>query len=968
MSVLMLSACLNPIEFNPVIPTLFPNEISFTDVTAAVLMLTNRSKTVDVTNVTITQSEWTPPVENPSAQPPSISFANKPKRLEKKAQYLTPSDKNYQVVIDYAFDAWNDKPAGTGTKTLMVPLPLAKQIVEYIIFRDKDGVVIVDKETTDPDPGDIGNPAEDPSIGEGSSPAIIPPEYRNKMATFVVVSKTSSQIIDSVNFKMGSGDYTMGKIGVSDKQSIALGQGTWETRLKYTRDGYEKSLGPLNSIIVPSNDPQAIQEHYLYFYLNKRGDYAISPTWPPFPNDVEEEDLLPPDSGYGRSLIKIINNSYALAEMVTIHNERDVNTFPMSIDYGRFSPPIPVQYKKTGYVDVIGTPAFPIEAHEDYLVQVTLETNEGVAYVERRAYLKDQVVTIVIEATDIEQNNAQGARFTLRNEVTIATVDIIGMVIRNINNEYQSSYFGADTWSPRGDINNGKTAAQTVMSTTAMPITQNAEFKAIITIHGGGISTSKTKDFGDPILYSDKSPNQNTRTIILTDGDIPESIIINTRGAKVTIENNTNAYPVQIIGMTVRNKAAIDESTSYGNNTWESAGGIDSGKKAVQMVMSSANMPIKEKVKYEALITINGNGINAIVPKDFAPAELYNKTLRPEQNLRTLTITDTDVPPALRPTTPPPTGTAGAKVVLENKVTKWPIQITGMKVWNSAEMSENARYGSGTWEPKKMVENGETAAQMVLDTPTMPITAGAQFEVYVTLFGNGQSANVMKAFSPAELYSATLDADKNIRTITITDGNVPPELQTPDTGPTDPAGPDIKGPSDGSTIEIDGIEWIKVRTDGDIVLLMYKGVINPSVKYDTNGRALEYSANPSIKDYVDNWYRNLNSPTLKKIAWQVKLGQSPQKTSPGMGLAGVSAYKGIAFIPRRADIENLSMSKRANRYRFWNSDIYIHHYVYPYGYVDSVGIVLENGDAGSATFPNIYIPIYARPCIWVTTK
>jgi hypothetical protein len=278
-----------------------------------------------VTNVTISQAEWTPPADDPTAQPHSISFANRPKRLEKKAQYLAPSDKNYRVVIDYAFDEWNGTPAGTGTQTITVPLPLAKQIVEYIIFRDKDGVVIVDKETTNPDPNDIGNPEEDPSIGEGSSPAIIPPEYRNKMATFVVISKTNSQIIDSVNFKMGSGDYTMGRIGIHDKQSIALGQGSWETRLKYTRDGVEKVLGPVNSIIVPSNDPQAVREHYLYFYLNKRGDYAISQEWPPFPNDVEEEDLLPPDIGNGRGLIKVINHSYAMAEMVTIQNLREIN-------------------------------------------------------------------------------------------------------------------------------------------------------------------------------------------------------------------------------------------------------------------------------------------------------------------------------------------------------------------------------------------------------------------------------------------------------------------------------------------------------------------------------------------------------------------------------------------------------------------------------------------------------------------
>jgi hypothetical protein len=143
----LFPTCLNPVDFHPSIPPIPPNEINFTDVTSAVLMLTNRSKTVDVTNVTITQPEWTAPSENPNAQPPTISFANKPRRLEKKAQYLAPSDKNYRVVIDYTYDAWKEKPAGTGTQAINIPLPLPKQIVEFIIYRDTNGVVIVDKRT-----------------------------------------------------------------------------------------------------------------------------------------------------------------------------------------------------------------------------------------------------------------------------------------------------------------------------------------------------------------------------------------------------------------------------------------------------------------------------------------------------------------------------------------------------------------------------------------------------------------------------------------------------------------------------------------------------------------------------------------------------------------------------------------------------------------------------------------------------
>jgi hypothetical protein len=286
-------------------------------------MLTNRSKTVDVTSVAITQPEWTPSEGSPLAQAPSVSFTNKPKRLERKAQYLPPSDKSYKIVFNYAFDAYKDSPAGSGTKTLIVPLPLPRQIVELFIYRDINGVTIIDKEVNNPDLDDIGNPpAEDPSKGEGSSPAVIPPESRNRMAIFVVVSRTNSEIVDSINFKMGDAGYTLGKIGVTDKQSIALGQGTWETTLKYTLNNTSVTLGPKSSVIVPSNDPQSVKEHYLYFYKTNRGDYNISQEWPPYPNDASEEDLLPQDiNGKGRGLIKIINNSYSMVRMVTISCE-----------------------------------------------------------------------------------------------------------------------------------------------------------------------------------------------------------------------------------------------------------------------------------------------------------------------------------------------------------------------------------------------------------------------------------------------------------------------------------------------------------------------------------------------------------------------------------------------------------------------------------------------------------------------
>jgi hypothetical protein len=792
-SLTVLPTCLNPMEIDPDSNLTITGKLETTDVTAAVLMLTNLSKTVDVTKVTITQPGWAPPAGNTNAQPPAISFTNKPKRLEKKAQYLTPSDENYQVVIDYAYDAFKEgMSAGTGTQTINIPLPTSRGVEEVFLFRAAgtgDVVVHWEKDiqpAPQSDPHDTGVAKDDQLPGEGSSPAVILPENRTKMGTFVVVSKTNSQIIDNVSFKMGSTEYTMDKIGVHDKQSIALGQGSWETKLKYTRDGVAKTLGPLNSIVVPSNDPQAVQEHYLYFYLNKHGDYTISQTWPPSPNDAEEEDLLPPDSGYGRGIIKIINNSYALAESVTIHNLQDTTRLPQYLPYSQFTPAIPIQYHKTGYVDVVGSAEFPIDPHEGYLVQVTLKNNDDSSMVQRRVYLKDQVVTIVIEPSDLHFSSSHGAKMVLENRINSWPIQITGMIVRNKDNYTLSCEYHTGTWQPNGAIFKNQNAVQYVVSSTTMPIVPDAQFEALIFLYGSGISATATitKAISPADLYSDRSPDDNIRTITVSDTDVPDAIkdaYLRTKGAIVAIENQVSSWPVEVIGVTVQNKARTDEKSQYGMTTWDPPELISNQQTAIQLVMSSESMPITSDAEFEAVITLHSGGITDTITMDFSPPELYSDKPA-SQNPRTLTITDADVPNSIKEVY---VYTRGAKVTLENKInTAWPVQVVSMEVRNVKKPSENTLYNTTTWEPKTLIDNNHSAVQMVMSSQAMPITQAAEFEAVIRLFGNGTAAEVVKPFSPAILYSS-LDPAQNTRTITIAGTDVPDGLK--------PSGPPIVG-------------------------------------------------------------------------------------------------------------------------------------------------------------------------------
>jgi hypothetical protein len=248
---------------------------------------------------------------------------------------------------------------------------------------------------------------------------------------------------------------------------------------------------------------------------------------------------------------------------------------------------------------------------------------------------------------------------------------------------------------------------------------------------------------------------------------------------------------------------------------------------------------------------------------------------------------------------------------------------------------------------------------MVMSSASMPINPGIQFEAVLTLLGNGHYATVTKDFSPAALYS-DLDPAQNIRTITITDTDVPAAVQTPDPPPPPPEQkPDIGGAKEGDTLVIDGIEWIKVRTDSNnsnLVLLMLKGVTGSCEPYDYSQMYREYSGSnpPAIKSYVDTWYANLNAPTLKRIAWKVNMSETPFASWPGRSLAGENNFVTVAFIPKLSDITHLM---KANGYTYWLSDI-----------VCGCSIIRANGDSGMGNVLSTASYVYVRPCIWVTAR
>ena len=372
-------------------------------INSALLLITNLSRSTNVDSVFITQQV--------SGETRTVAqFTGAPRSLETKAQYLAP---NPPPNSPYTVSVRIDGQEGTILNTEVV-FTRARDIVELFIYQDESGKFVIVNRLNFPRPGhppnedDFGHPnSDDPFEGEGSMPAVIPPANRTTIGSFIIVNQTRNQDILSVEFTRAID--RVKSIMMTDappsqnQRSIGLGQGDWDVRV-HLGGGVSVPAAerPARRVtIVPSNDPQSIREHYLYFYRNNRGEYALSTTWPPIPNDISDEDLVIPPSPHGSGLLRIINNSDAIVTSVAIFDFFNENRDPMFLDSEvrptPFMPVGPVNPNSMGYVNVVGTSAFPI-TEQIYRIRVYMVSEDGERTVERLAYIRNRVVDIVISS------------------------------------------------------------------------------------------------------------------------------------------------------------------------------------------------------------------------------------------------------------------------------------------------------------------------------------------------------------------------------------------------------------------------------------------------------------------------------------------------------------------------------------------------------------------------------------------
>jgi hypothetical protein len=232
-------------------------------------------------------------------------------------------------------------------------------------------------------------------------------------------------------------------------------------------------------------------------------------------NSLGDPFLFPEDLGHGAGLVRITNNTTGVVTSVTIIDKTNLSNF-FSIPWEDFTPPYPIQYAKVGLVPVHGTVDLPLTLEANQIIQVLLETNDGIVVVERNAYLKDQIVDIVINNDTLNPSSRIGSKVTVNNYTNYPT-NIVGMYVFNQNIVTSSAVYYLDI--PNTGVNSKSVY---VLSADGVPIVEGQTYKAILSVYGNGKSALIQKTFSpDGLLYS-TNPDSNPRTITLTDADLPD--------------------------------------------------------------------------------------------------------------------------------------------------------------------------------------------------------------------------------------------------------------------------------------------------------------------------------------------------------------------------------------------------------------------------------------------------------------
>jgi hypothetical protein len=388
-----------------------------------------------------------------------------------------------------------------------------------------------------------------------------------------------------------------------------------------------------NVPVIAPNDGQSWHTLYIWLYRTKSGGTGITTSWPPNPNDAADV-AIGEIAGAGNGLLTIANKSET-GDVI-----RKLRIDAAEIVFGGGSNPSFT--KDMEWTTVLSPGQHTVEfmpaRQNHYGITLTVQIQEGevttLSYFDRLA------------DPDLPPPDA-GYGSGMIKIVNNSTGVVYSAAIRNTSDNTLKSY-GYNQFTPPSPVNYNQIGRVGVVGDEYFPITDGTHYMVLV-----GVELID----GYALIERRAALKDQVVEIVINAEEISK-----VHGADVTLVNRTGTFPVEpveIVGVTFFNEAKPGEQAAFSGGNWNPAGYVQKDGQATFRVNSSVGMPITSGDSFGARITLYGNGRNGTIEKGVG--SLYDTS-------RTITVTDADIPAALKKTFVPVTGASGLPASLSSSL------------------------------------------------------------------------------------------------------------------------------------------------------------------------------------------------------------------------------------------------------------------------------------------------------------
>jgi hypothetical protein len=435
--------------------------------------------------------------------------------------------------------------------------------------------------------------------------------------TFVVINVTPDQNVDKVEFaKDGSSFAITGEPRAKDQKMILLAPGSYDTVAHYTQGGTAKATAKKNIVVTQETGSMAVRTNFVYFYKTKSGDYQLSQTWPPIPDDASDGNKPEDALQEGQGILRIVNKAvsgqpHSLIARVKINNQE----YPDATN----SNPYMISGDARMYILDAGTVYVSFKPTDQNTYGMTIP----------REILSRQITTLeytgdLANPDVIPPDEGYGAgliRITNNSEGIV-----YGVTIFQRNDLSKSMIMDYESFTPPQIIHYGQVGRVPVIGNEAFPL-RTGEVQLVqvdLEFAEGPVTIERLASLNGLIF-----------DIVISQDNLAENKRF---GSLVTVENTTTV-PTVVTLMEVYNRDNPSVYQSHGLNVPNTSG----SNREELYVLSGTGFPIMDGEDYRANLTVYHNGLRASITKDFSPDNrLYSTS--PASHKRTITLTDADLP------------------------------------------------------------------------------------------------------------------------------------------------------------------------------------------------------------------------------------------------------------------------------------------------------------------------------------